>query len=141
MVVLTHVPKPIKYYIHPPARPRSVVIILGPVKCAYAMYGTFVRCTALAVRNPCCYKQPISLKSATIKTVPSVYNIHFSIPGHIPCHKLKLRVFSMKVRLIVYTRAVSMVCSECSLCIRVGYGKKTHGWVNVKFIEMNLPNT
>jgi len=141
MLVLTHVPKLIKYYIHSPARPRSVVIIPGPVKCAYVIYGTFVRCTALAVRNPCCYKQPISLKSAAIKTVLSVYNIHFSIPDHIPCHKLKLRVYRIKVMLIVYIRAVSMVFSECSLCIRVGYGKKTHEWVNVKFIEMNLVNT
>ena len=48
------------------------------------------------------------------------------------------------MKLIVYIRAVSMVCSECSifsLCIRVGYGKKTHEWVNVKFIEINLANT
>ena len=37
--------------------------------------------------NPCsckiCYKQPISLKSAAINTVLSVYNIHFSIPVHV----------------------------------------------------------
>ena len=26
--------------------------ILGLVKCAYVIYGTFARCTALAVRNP-----------------------------------------------------------------------------------------
>ena len=39
-------------YIRASTRPRSEVIILGPVKCAYVIYGTFVRCTALAVKNP-----------------------------------------------------------------------------------------
>ena len=51
MVVLPSRTPAIKYYINDPARPRSVVKILGPVKCAYVIYGTFVRCTALAVRN------------------------------------------------------------------------------------------
>jgi len=41
--------------------------------------------------DPCsciiCCKQPISLKTAVIKTVLSAYKIHFSESVYIPCHK------------------------------------------------------
>ena len=51
MIVLPHVPRAIKYYIRAPTRPRLWVTILGPVKCAYVISGTFACFTTFAEKT------------------------------------------------------------------------------------------
>ena len=89
-----HAPRAIKY-IRAPTRPRLEGDNSRTCKMCLCNFRDLRMLYNVGCKKPdpcsCIIwcKQPISLKTAAIKTVLSAYNIHFSVPDHIPCHKLK----------------------------------------------------
>ena len=74
-----------------PTRPRLRVTIVGTVKYDNVISGTVACCKTLAVKKPHVFLMQTGhfLETASNKTVLSAYNIHFSVPDHIPWNKLK----------------------------------------------------